>query len=291
MILPYNLENWNFMKRLLIFFILLFFTLPLAPASGRQLPLWEVGLGGSALLMPDYRGSEEYRWYPLPYPYVVYRGEFLKIDQEEISGRLFKTNRLLLNLSFHGSVPVDSSKNKARKGMPDLDPIFEFGPSLEVKLDEDKTAGYKITLTFATRMAVSISTDLKNFNSAGWNFSPRFNIDQYDIGKKGWDFGMSVGPIFGDQTYHNYFYQVKEPYATPDRPTYSAQGGYGGMQCTIYLGKKFKKTFWGLFVRGDSLKGTAFSESPLLKTDLSFMGGLYISWIFKESKTLVEADK
>jgi outer membrane protein len=63
------------------------------------------------------------------------------------------------------------------------------------------------------------------------------------------------------------------------------------MQCTLYLGKKYKKIFLGLFVRGESLKGTAFSESPLLKTDLSFMGGLYLSWIFMESKTLVEADK
>jgi Outer membrane protein V len=281
------------MKRCLFFFIIIiiYASLTPGPASGRQLPLWEVGLGGTALFMPDYRGSDEYRWYFFPVPYVIYRGDILKIDREQISGRIFKTNRLLLDMSFNGSVGVDSSINKARQGMPNLDPTFEFGPSLEVLLDEDKTAGHKITLTFAIRSVISISTDLKNLNSAGWNFSPRLNIDQFNIGGKGLDFGMSFGPIFGDQTYHNYYYQVNEAYATPERPAFSAQGGYGGMQCTLSLGKKFKKIFLGLFVRGESLQGTAFSESPLLKTNISFMGGLYFSWIFMESKTLVEAEK
>ncbi len=125
------------------------------PVLGKQLPLWEAGLGGTALLMPDYRGSDEYRWYLLPFPYLTYRGDILKIDREQISGLLFKTNRLQLEMSFNGAVPVDSSKNKARQGMPDLDPTFEIGPSLQVMLAEDKTAEYKITLTFPVRAVFS----------------------------------------------------------------------------------------------------------------------------------------
>ena len=192
-------------------------------------------------------------------------------------------------MSFHGSAPVESSKNKARQGMPDLDPTFEIGPSLQVLLAENKTLEYKITLTFPVRAV--FSTDWKSVNSAGWNFSPRLNIDQYNIGGKGWDFGLSIGPIFGDQAYHNYYYQVDKAFATPERPAYSAQGGYGGVQCALFLGKQFKKTVWGMFVRAEDLHGTVFSESPLLKTNFSVMGGLYFSWIFMESKTLVEADK
>ncbi len=52
-----------------------------------------------------------------------------------------------------------------------------------------------------------------------------------------------------------------------------------------------KRVLLGLFVRVESLQGPAFSESPLLKANISVMGGLYFSWIFMESKTLVEADK
>ncbi len=259
------------------------------PVLGKQLPLWEAGLGGTALLLPDYRGSDESRWYLLPIPYLVYRGDILKIDREQISGLLFKTNRLQLAMSFYGSAPVDSSKNKARQGMPDLDPTFEVGPELQVLLAEDKTSEYKMTLTFPVRAVMS--TDFKSLNAVGWNFSPRLNLDLLNIGKKGWDFGLSLGPVFGDESYHNYYFQVEQPYATPERPAYSAKGGYGGMQCTLFLGKQFKKLVMGIFVRGESLQGTAFSESPLLKSSFSVMGGLYLSWVLGESKTLVEADK
>jgi MipA family protein len=283
--------DFDMRKRLFFVLLSVFIVSSITPGLvlGKQLPLWEFGLGGTALIIPDYRGSDESRTYLLPLPYFVYRGDFFKVDREEISGHFFKTNRLQLDMSFHGSVPVDSTKNKARQGMPDLDPTFEIGPSLEVLLAENKTSEYKITLTFPVRAV--LSTDLKSVNPAGWTFTPRLNVDLFNIGKKGWDFGLSLGPIFGDQVYHNYFYQVEQAYATAERPAYSAQGGYGGMQCAFLLEKKFKKLVLGLFIRGESLHGVAFSESPLLKTDLSFMGGLYFSWIFMESKTLVEADK
>lgn len=277
------------MKRYFLILILICSGITPGPVLGKQLPLWEAGLGGTALIMPDYRGSDETRTYLFPFPFLVYRGDILKIDREQISGLLFKTNRLQLDMSFHGSVPVESAKNKARQGMPDLDPTFEIGPSLQVLLAENKTSEYKITLTFPVRAV--LSTDWKTLNTVGWNFSPRLNIDLFNIGRKGWDFGLSLGPIFGDQVFHNYYYQVDKAYATPERPAYSAQGGYGGMQCALFLGKQFKKIVLGMFVRGESLHGTAFSESPLLKTSFSVMGGLYFSWIFMESKTLVEADK
>jgi MipA family protein len=278
-------------KRFWFVFVLVHIGLTLSPALvlGRQLPLWEVGLGGTALILPDYRGSDENRTYFLPFPYVIYRGDFLKVDREQVSGILFKTKRFKLETSFHGSVPVDSTKNNARQGMPDLKPTLELGPSLEVLLAENKASEYKMTLTFPVRAV--LSTDFKSLNFAGWTFSPRLNLDLYNLRGKGWDFGLSLGPIFGDKAYHEYYYQVDPAYATPERPAYSAQGGYGGMQCAILIEKKFKKIFFGMFVRGESLHGAVFSQSPLLKTDLSFMGGLYLSWIFWESKTLVEADK
>jgi MipA family protein len=278
------------MKKICFFiFILVGLSFSPGPVLGKQLPLWEFGLGGTALFMPDYRGSDENRPYILPFPYVVYRGDFLKVDREQVSGLLFKTKRLQLEMSFHGSVPVDSSKNKARKGMPDLDPTFEIGPALQVILAENKDSEYKITLTFPVRAVMS--TDFTSLKSVGWDFTPRFNVDFFNIAKKGWESGLSIGPIFGDQYYHNYYYQVEQAYASPERPAYSAQAGYGGIQCALYLGKKFKKTVWGAFIRAEDLHGTAFSDSPLLKSTFSVMGGLYFSWIFMESKTLVEADK
>src|SRR4030043_127182 len=97
-------------------------------------PVWELGVGAGLLYIPDYRGSNESRFYVLPYPYVVYRGDIIKVDRQKIAGQIFKTDRILLDVSFYGSVPVDSDKNSARAGMEDLDPTFEIGPALDVTI-------------------------------------------------------------------------------------------------------------------------------------------------------------
>lgn len=47
------------------------------PAAGSaaevEKPLWELGIGMSALYLPDYRGSDEAGIFVIPFPYVVYR--------------------------------------------------------------------------------------------------------------------------------------------------------------------------------------------------------------------------
>jgi len=93
--------------------LLLIFLLPESSVSAEK-PLWEVGIGAAFLHMPDYRGSDEYKFYVLPYPYIIYRGDILRVDERRISGRVFKTDRVLLDFSIFGSVPVDSSDNSAR---------------------------------------------------------------------------------------------------------------------------------------------------------------------------------
>ena len=95
------------------------FWLPDGALCGEK-PLWELGVGVAALRMPDYRGSDEYRYYLLPYPYFIYRGDILRVDRERISGRIFETDRFLLDVSLNGSVPVKSSDNPDRQEMPDL---------------------------------------------------------------------------------------------------------------------------------------------------------------------------
>jgi hypothetical protein len=41
----------------------------------KQLPTWEVGVGGSAFAQPDYVGSDEYRIRGIGFPWIIYRGE------------------------------------------------------------------------------------------------------------------------------------------------------------------------------------------------------------------------
>ena len=77
-------------------------------------PLWELGAGIGGLTLPDYRGSDEQRNLLFPIPYLIYRGEILKVDRERIRGLLVKTETVELNFSLNGSPPVKSNNNKAR---------------------------------------------------------------------------------------------------------------------------------------------------------------------------------
>jgi MipA family protein len=174
--------------------------------------------------------------------------------------------------------------------MPNLDPTFEIGPSLEVMIAEDKEKGYR--LSFDLPIRVVFSTDFIHVIHQGWTFSPSLNFDVFERGtRRGWNLGMGFGPVFGDQTFHNYYYRVDPAFATPERPAYSATGGYGGLQLTASVGKNFNKFRLNLFTRADFLNGAVFSDSPLVKTSTSILTGFTISYFFWESKTLVEAEK
>jgi outer membrane protein len=240
--------------------------------------------------MPDYRGADESRGYAFPFPHVIYRGEILRIEREGIRGFLFKTDRLNLDFSLNGSVPVDSSKNKTRQGMPNLDFTFEIGPSLEVLFTEDKVKGYKVSFSFPVRAV--FSTDFPHVIHQGWTFSSRLNIELFERERrKGWNLGVGLGPVWGDHNYHDYYYRVDPAYTTPDRPAYSPQGGYGGLQLTTFLGKNFHKLRLNLFCRADYLNGAIFSDSPLVKSNTSILAGFTVSYLFWESPIMVEAEK
>lgn len=250
-------------------------------------PLWELGAGVAALSMPDYRGSEDQCGYVFPIPYVVYRGEILKVDREKIRGLLFKTERLELDLSLNGTVPVRSKDSKAREGMPNLDPTVELGPQLKVRFfDSEK---YRFEMHLPLRGVVAV--DGGGVRSVGWLTNPVLNLDIKDTGPdKGWNLGISGGPLWADARYHDYFYGVDPAYATAERPAYQAQGGYSGTQFTLAMSKRYERMWVGAFVRVNDLHGTAFEDSPLLRTKTGYMAGLGISWVFAQSGQKVLSD-
>jgi len=252
-------------------------------------PLWELGVGLGFLQIPDYRGSSENRRYLLPYPYLVYRGDILRVEKERISGRIFETERLLLDISFNGSVPVKSSDNPDRRGMPDLDPTFEMGPSLNITLLENRQDRYKLTLSLPVRAV--FSTDFSSVRHEGWIFHPRLNFEKADmIPGAGVNLGLSVGPMFADRGYHDYYYTVDSAFATPSRPRYAASGGYSGSTATVGLSKALNPFILSGFVSLDYLKGTIFEDSPLVKTRHSWMCGFAVSWIFLKSSERVQKE-
>src|SRR6202158_6306779 len=92
-----------------------------ASADAQQLPLWELGLGVGALAFADYRGADTGRVYPLPVPYVIYRGRILRWDRHGVRGLFLNQHWLELNISVNATTPVSSRDTPARRGMPNLD--------------------------------------------------------------------------------------------------------------------------------------------------------------------------
>jgi MipA family protein len=257
-------------------------------AAADQLPLWEAGAGVSVIQFPHYRGSDETKLYALPIPYFVYRGDFLKVDRQKIRGLFYQRDWAELDLSFGASVPVKSSENEARRGMNDLDPTLEFGPTFNIHLHKSKDQRTELDLRLPLRTV--FATDLTYARQTGWVFEPRLNLDlRNNFLGPGWNIGLAAGPMFGTRKNYQYFYGVDSAFATPQRAAYDAKGGYGGAQILAAVSKRYPKFWVGGFASLTNLSGAAYEDSPLVKTKNSFAAGVAISWIFKESKQLVES--
>jgi outer membrane scaffolding protein for murein synthesis (MipA/OmpV family) len=260
------------------------------PLSSRaeEKPLWEAGLGVGAMAFPDYRGSDEINAYPLPLPYFVYRGKFLKADREGVRGELFDRRDLELSLSMNATIPVSSDDNDARVDMPNLRPTLEFGPSLDVHLWRSPNEEVKLDLVMPLRLPITLQSSPKTL---GWNFSPRLNLDIENVaGQQGWNFGVGVGPLFGAAEYHDYFYSVAPRYATADRPAYEARGGYSGTHVIAAISKRFPGYWVGAYMRYDNLHNAVFEDSPLVRQQNYVTGGIGIAWMIGKSKRMVNVD-
>ncbi|MDR3214207.1 MAG: MipA/OmpV family protein, partial [Azoarcus sp.] len=139
------------------------------PATGAETPLWEAGLGAGVVSFAEYRGSSRQRTMALPVPYFVYRGEFLQANRNGLRGKLFDSDRVKLNLSLAASLPVDSSDHGPRRGMPDLQPTVEFGPSLEFGLWRGDANKARLNLNLPVRAAYTVRGGVRH---VGMIFSP-----------------------------------------------------------------------------------------------------------------------
>lgn len=261
-------------------------------AVAAELPRWELGLGTGGVRMPDYRGSDESRQYLLPFPYFAYRLDWLKADRNGVRATLLDTDRAELNFSVGATPPVRSKHNRAREGMPDLKPMLELGPSLDVSLWRSEGGGRRLDLRMPLRAAFEARSTPR---AAGWTFSPRLNLDLAGLGRAdgsrdGWNLGLLAGPLFADSRQNRYFYSVDEAYARAGRPAWRAGGGYAGTQFLASLSRKAGNAWFGAYVRWDSLHGAVFEDSPLLRRRSYFTAGFGVTWTLARSSEMITVD-
>ena len=253
------------------------------PVSAQDKPYWELGAGAAAISFPDYVGSDNRNNWLLPIPYVVYRSARVEVDRDSVSGKLFESDRLKLELSLGGSLPVDSDDNDERRGMPDLDPILEFGPALTYEMYRIPSS--KDRILFELPIRTVIASDLKSIDYVGWTSNPTLKYEgKRYVNDASWKLEAGIGPLFGNRRYHDYFYQVESRFATPERPAFEVSGGFGGWRASLGFSRREGHLWYGGFVRYINIADAEFSASPLVKTEHAVMGGMALAWIFSTSR-------
>lgn len=286
-------------SRLLPAFLSLTLLTAMAPAhgageeeipEGAEQPLWELGFGGGLLDVPDYPGSEQRRARGLVLPYVVYRGDILRIGDGQ-SARVVAAEgrRSELSLSFDAAFDANSEKNRARQGMEDLDYLFEVGPQWLYRAAEFRSEQHgRGELHLSLQARAVLSTDLESLSHRGHVVEPMLRYRHYGLLSEALDLTISLRPVWANRELQGYFYDVPEADARDDRPAYHAESGYFGTHLNFYatwhLSEKFR-LFGGLQTLWQD--GNVNRDSPLFRDSAGVGVGAGFIWSVLESERTV----
>ena len=247
-----------------------------------QQPLWEAGIGLSALTLPHYRGSDQNQSWLLPLPYFVYRGAIFRADRDGARAVFVDSQRFDVDVSVSATAPTRGDDNLARRGMPELAGTLQVGPNVNIRLAHGP--GWKAELRLPVHAVVTLQRQPK---AIGWTAQPNVNVD-WRVGA--WNIGAQAGLLAATRRYHDHLYGVDGPFATVDRPAYAAPGGGAGWRITSGVSRRSGNWWFGAFVRADSVAGASFEASPLVKRDNNFSAGVALSWVFAQSDRRVDAN-
>jgi outer membrane protein len=246
----------------------------LAQADPR--PRWEIGLIGGAASTQAYPGAGESTRRARVLPYLIYRGDRLRVDRGGVSVRALRTPSFELDVGTSGA--LGSSNVKAREGMPELGDLIELGPRLTWHLGQGGGGG-RWQLQLPLRGVFDLSDSLA---FSGITFEPELEFSRG--GRSGWRTSASVSAIVGSERFNDLYYQVDPAFATPARPAYDARAGLVawrlGASVSRWLGSDWR--VFG-FARVDHLAGSANRASPLVRRHSGGGIGIGLQWVFFRS--------
>lgn len=251
-------------------------------------PLWELGMGAFTGWLPDYPAAGQNTFRALAVPYLVYRGDILRVGGEDnrgaVSGLFVKRERIEFDVSLSAAFPVDSGNNDARQGMPDLDFLFGIGPQLRFKLINEP--GHR-RLNFNLQARAVYSTDFSSVDGRGYVFNPKLSYTREKVTGLNLKVSTRVGPIFGTEKLMDYFYQVDPEFIRPGRAAYDADAGYLGTNITLSVSKRFNNRFRLLLgTRIGIFNGATNDRSPLFEDDVNLSLFSAFAWSFRQSQEL-----
>jgi outer membrane protein len=244
------------------------------------LPLWEVGAFAGGVSQQAYPGASQNINRALVLPFFIYRGKFLRADEGTVGLRAINTDSLEVDVGFGGAFGSNSNDIEARKGMPDLGTLVEFGPRLKWKFGGTPDKG-----RWRSEVALRGVFDLSDgFKDKGLALEPELIFERATPG--GWRYSTSLGLVFGDERLSDTFYGVAPAHVRADRPAYSAKAGLIASRLSVTLARKLSPDLriFG-FARVASVEGGANLSSPLVRQNTGATVGMGLTYVLARSST------
>jgi MipA family protein len=251
---------------------------PVTPTATPALPLWELGPSLIGASQQAYPGSDTQVTRVLSFPSFIYRGQFFRADRDNAGFRAISTPSFEIDIGAAASFGAKSDDVSARKGMPNIGILAEFGPRLKWNLGQDSSGG-KWRADFPMRGVFDLN-DAASFR--GIAFEPAI-VYSRNINSN-WSYSASAGAIFGDKKLANTFYGVDQQFALINRPSYEARSGLIATRLSATVSGKLSRDWRAFgFARLNSVSGAANEDSPLVKKATGTSIGLGVSYTLSRS--------
>ena len=244
-------------------------------------------VAATAARLPHYIGSDEYKNYLFPLPYLIYRGEFIQADRDNMRTIFFKNGNFETDLSLWGNPPVPGN-NRARTGMDELDALVEIGPAIRYYFQHD-----------GRRDALYLKGAIRTAFSVGWESGPEIHYqglhgsmhlvmkNESLFKDQGMRVSLSSGIHFADSTFNTYFYEVDMEDISQQRPFYSTGGGYSGFSFSGSITRRVLPYLtFGCYGRWDNINGATYDKSPLVGTENNYTIGTMLIFTLAKSRSL-----
>ncbi len=244
-----------------------------------SLPLWEAGFVAAGVNQPAYPGAEDRASLMFALPFVIYRGDYLRIDRGTVGLRAIKTPRAELDVGFAASLGSRSSDVEARRGMDDLGTLVEFGPRLKIHLGDVTNGHGSSRIQIPVRGVYDLNDHLK-CRGIAYELQWVKDMELPDD----WIVTTNFGALFGDQQLADTYYRVAPGEATSIRPSYNASSGLISWQASIFASRYITRDMRLLsYLRFDSLESSANHDSPLVRRDTGWTFSLGLLWTLSHS--------
>lgn len=256
-----------------------------APASAIERPLWELGAGGLVGRFEAWPASAERSTVGLLYPWFVYRGEILRVQDGGVTARLVDRTRFVFDASFDATPGARARDTGARAGMPAVGWLLEAGPRLRLRLDDPADRDERWFASLSLRAAISVDGGVE---PRGFVAAPSLDYLNRKLMGTRLTLNASVAAEFATADYVDHLYGVAPRYATATRPAYEARSGYVGTRLFASAQYRWNETVTVFgFVDGGLYGGAANRASPLYQQDRGASVGVGVAFTLMRSATRV----